>query len=235
MNQGWAAILLSLGWVAISAGTAQPVMAQFPPLEPLPDSPDSPSNSPSESSPSDVSEPESQPEVLESEPLDLETAPPQSAPTSPPLAPLPPPLPTTVPPRPFPPSASTIFENVTLSPAFSPAPATVRGISGGALAANELVGRAETITGACVGFIDQQPDHRMVLTQFFNYLSLQIQSTENTTLVVRGPGGTWCNDDYSGKNPGIAGQWLSGTYEIWIGSFEQNTYHPYVIEMTEQQ
>ncbi len=131
-------------------------------------------------------------------------------------------------------SASTIFEDVTLAPAFNPDPAVVRGISGGTLAASDLTGRAETATGPCSGFIDQQPDHRMVLTQFFNFLSLQIQSNEDTTLVIRGPGGTWCNNDYSGQNPGIAGQWLSGTYEIWVGSHSNNAFHPYVIRMTEQ-
>lgn len=218
-------MLLSLAWVGVSV----PTLAQFPPLQPLPDSPSD--------APSEASELESQPELLESEPLDLDTPPrPLPSPILPSVtspSPLPSPLPT-VAPRPFPASATTIFENVTLSPAFTPTPATVRGISGGAVPANEFTGRAETITGACVGFIDQQPDHRMVLTQFFNFLSLQIQSTANTTLVIRGPGGTWCNDDYSGKNPGMSGQWLSGTYEIWVGSFQQNTYHPYVIEMTEQ-
>lgn len=131
-------------------------------------------------------------------------------------------------------SPLTIFESVTLSPAFSPDPSTVRGISGGPKAANEVAGRAETITGPCNGFVDEQPDHTVVLTEFFQYLRLQIQSSEDTTLVIRGPGGTWCNDDYSGKNPGIAGQWLSGTYQIWIGSYEQTGYHPYVIRMTEQ-
>lgn len=132
-------------------------------------------------------------------------------------------------------SPFTIFENVTLSPAFAPDPASVRGISGGPQSANEVAGRSDTITGPCNGFIDQQPDHRMVLTQFFNYLKLQIQSTDDTTLVIRGPGGIWCNDDYSGKNPGIAGQWLSGTYDIWVGSYNQEGYYPYVMEMTGQQ
>lgn len=128
----------------------------------------------------------------------------------------------------------TIFENLTLSPAFTPDPSTVRGISGGSTAANEVAGRAETVTGPCNGFVDQQPDHTIVLTEFFNYLSFQIQSSDDTTLVIRGPGGTWCNDDYSGKNPGIAGQWLSGTYQVWIGSYDQNAYYPYVIRITEQ-
>jgi hypothetical protein len=128
-----------------------------------------------------------------------------------------------------------IFEDITLSPNFSPDPATVRGISGGPLPASDVAGRAETATGRCLGYVDEQPDHTMQLTSFFNYLSLQIQSPEDTTLVVRGPGGSWCNDDYEDTNPGIAGQWLSGTYEIWVGSYEQNSYHPYVIRITATQ
>lgn len=127
----------------------------------------------------------------------------------------------------------TIFENVTLSPNFSPSPITVHGISGGPQLASELAGRIETATGPCNGYIDEQPDHTMVLTQFFSYLSLQVQSPADTTLVIRGPGGTWCNDDYQGKNPGIAGQWLSGTYQIWIGSYKDNEFDPYVIRISE--
>jgi hypothetical protein len=51
--------------------------------------------------------------------------------------------------------------------------------------------------------------------------------------VVRGPGGTWCNDDYTNMNPGIAGQWLSGTYQIWVGSYQEDQYYPYVIRISE--
>lgn len=126
----------------------------------------------------------------------------------------------------------SIFEDVTLSPDFTPDPTTVRGISGGPRPANDLSGRDETATGPCVGYVDQDPDHTMVLTQFFNYLSLQVQSPEDTTLVIRGPGGSWCNDDYNGKDPGMAGQWLSGTYHIWVGSYETDGYHPYVIRIS---
>ena len=143
-------------------------------------------------------------------------------------------------PSPIPPTgsfdskAATIFENITLTPTFSPDPETIRGISGGAEAAGDLTGRTDTATGPCSGFIDQQPDHRIVLTQYFNILSIQVQSSDDTTLVIRGPGGTWCNDDYSGKNPGIVGQWLSGTYDVWVGSPSENAYYPYVIRLTEQ-
>jgi hypothetical protein len=127
----------------------------------------------------------------------------------------------------------SIFEDLTLAPSFNPDPMTIRGISGGPKTASELAGREDTTTGPCNGYVDDQPDHTIVLTQYFSYLSLQVQSPEDTTLVVRGPGGTWCNDDFSGKNPGIAGQWLSGTYQIWIGSYRQDTYSPYVIRITE--
>jgi hypothetical protein len=129
-------------------------------------------------------------------------------------------------------SSTTIFENVTLSPNFAPDPITVRGISGGSQVASELTGRTETSTGSCAGYVDGRPDHTIVLTEFFDYLSLEVQSPESTTLVIRGPGGVWCNDVYAGQNPGIAGQWFSGTYQVWVGSGTPDTYHPYVIRIS---
>ncbi|WP_206755716.1 hypothetical protein [Leptolyngbya sp. FACHB-671] len=129
----------------------------------------------------------------------------------------------------------SIFENVTLSPDFSPDPTTIRGISGGPLTASNVAGRTETATGPCAGFVDEQPDHTIQLTEFFSYLSIQVESPEDTTLVVRGPGGSWCNDDYQSNNPGIAGQWLSGDYEVWVGSYNRDSYHPYVIRISDSQ
>ncbi|MGF1498033.1 MAG: hypothetical protein ACFB8W_14595 [Elainellaceae cyanobacterium] len=127
----------------------------------------------------------------------------------------------------------SIFEDVILTPTYVAESTTIRGISGGELPASQISGRSDTSTGACVGFVDTEPDHKMVLTDFFEYLSLAIESPEDTTLVVRGPGGSWCNDDLNGKNPGLSGQWFSGTYEIWVGSYSENTYHPYIIRISE--
>lgn len=112
---------------------------------------------------------------------------------------------------------------------------TMRGISGGAVPAETIAGRQETPTGPCVGYMDEQPDHIVELTAFFNYLSLQVQSPEDTTLTISGPGGSWCNDDARGENPGIAGQWLAGTYRVWVGSYEKDQYHPYIIRISEVQ
>lgn len=126
---------------------------------------------------------------------------------------------------------SSIFEDVRLGASF--APVVVRGISGGDTSATQLTGRSNTDTGPCLGFVDSQPDHRMELTNAFDFLSLQVQSTADTTLVVRGPGGIWCNDNYSlDFNPGMAGEWLPGLYEIWVGSHRVNRYHPYIIQIS---
>lgn len=108
----------------------------------------------------------------------------------------------------------------------------IRGISGGSIPAAEIANREMTPNGPCVGLVDEEPDHHIVLTKFFNYLSLEVSSSQDTTLVIRGPGGSWCNDDQEGKNPGIAGQWLKGTYEIWVGSYEEDNYRPYTIKIT---
>lgn len=128
--------------------------------------------------------------------------------------------------------SQTIFENVTIRPRFSPDPMTIRGISGGSVPASNVGNRKQTPTGPCVGFMDKAPDHTLVLTSFFNYFSLVVESPQDTTLVISGPGGTWCNDDFQGKNPGIAGQWQAGSYRVWVGSYDTNNYHPYLIRLS---
>ncbi len=132
-------------------------------------------------------------------------------------------------------SSQSIFESVRITPKFTPDPMTIRGISGGPIPATNVAQREETETGSCVGFVDEQPDHTLTITSFFDFLSLQIDSPEDTTLVIKGPGGTWCNDDArNNKNPGVAGQWLEGNYEVWVGSYTEDKYHPYVIRITQK-
>jgi hypothetical protein len=64
-------------------------------------------------------------------------------------------------------------------------------------------------------------------------MKLVVESPEDTTLIIKGPGGTWCNDEFEGKNPGIVGEWLSGNYEVWIGSYKKEQYLPYTLKITE--
>ncbi|NES25477.1 MAG: hypothetical protein F6K41_42920 [Symploca sp. SIO3E6] len=149
--------------------------------------------------------------------------------------------------------SQAIFEDITIEPGFAPDPMQMKGISGGCTPAGPVVeqqneqnlsdgcistednitGVAETQTGPCVGFFDQQPDHVLELTTFFDYLSLKVQSPGDTTLAITGPGGTWCSDDSQDKNPVVAGQWLPGVYQVWVGSYEQNQYYPYIIQLSQ--
>lgn len=126
-----------------------------------------------------------------------------------------------------------IFGDIRIGGNFSPDPLVVRGMSGGSIRARRVAGRAETATGPCTGFVDEEPDHTLQLTSKFDYLKLEVDSPEDTTLIITGPGGSWCNDEFDGENPGIIGEWLPGTYKIWIGSYEKNRYLPYTLEITE--
>lgn len=126
-----------------------------------------------------------------------------------------------------------IFGDIRVGGKFSPDPLVVRGMSGGSIPARRVAGRAETATGPCTGFVDEEPDHTLQLTTRFDYLKLEVNSPEDTTLIINGPGGSWCNDEFDGENPGIVGEWLPGTYKIWIGSYHKNRYLPYTLEITE--
>jgi hypothetical protein len=130
--------------------------------------------------------------------------------------------------------APPIFGDVTINRKFSPDPLTVRGMSGGSVPGSQVAGKVETPpTGPCTGFVDEAPDHTLNLQSKFDYLKIQVQSPQDTTILIKGPGGTWCNDDFDGKNAGIVGEWLPGTYQIWVGSYVKDQYLPYTLKITE--
>jgi hypothetical protein len=126
-----------------------------------------------------------------------------------------------------------IFGDINIARQFSPDPIKVRGMSGGSIPASRVAKRVETPTGPCTGFVDEAPGHTLQLASKFDYLKLTLESPADTTLIVSGPGGTWCNDEFDGQNPGIIGEWLPGTYRIWVGSYERGKYIPYTLQITE--
>lgn len=126
-----------------------------------------------------------------------------------------------------------IFGDITIDRQFSPNPLTVRGMSGGSVPASKVNGGSKTQTGTCSGFVDKEADHNLKLLSKFDYLKIQVESPADTTIMIKGPGGTWCNDDLHGKNPGIVGEWLKGSYKIWVGSYEKGKYLPYTLKITE--
>ena len=55
----------------------------------------------------------------------------------------------------------------------------------------------------------------------------------DTTLIVAGPDGVWCNDDSGSQNPAIAGEWLAGSYRIWVGNYQAGEVPRYELSITD--
>ena len=127
--------------------------------------------------------------------------------------------------------AQEIVKDITLYDQINPNPMMIDGISEGSLEAIEVVNTTETSTGICSGLVEQQPDHILVLNSFFEFLKIEVQSSTDTTILVQGPGGVWCNDDYNDDDPALEGQWQAGKYKIWVGSYEA-TPNNYQIRIT---
>jgi hypothetical protein len=111
-------------------------------------------------------------------------------------------------------------------------PLTIKGISGGTITATEIIKTENTATGSCDGFARRQPNHVLQLDSFFKSLKIEVESTADTTILIRGPGGVWCNDDSENANPMIEGEWQPGVYQVWIGSYRANANNNYRLKIT---
>ncbi len=128
--------------------------------------------------------------------------------------------------------SATAAQANALSPGFGSV--ELKGTAGGDVAARAIAGRSETATGGCVGFTGSQPNHVLRLNAGFKDLTVLVKSGTDTTLVVKGPGGTWCNDDFQGKNAGLDGQWQAGEYRVWVGTQGKNQSIGYTLRVTEE-
>jgi hypothetical protein len=98
---------------------------------------------------------------------------------------------------------------------------THSGTSGGPRAAEE-------IEASCRGYITEEPSFVMQVNDYV-YTTLRVMSEGDTTMVVMGPDGVTCNDDYHGLNPGLD-QYLSpGRYGVWIGSYSAGAEFPFMM------
>ena len=108
---------------------------------------------------------------------------------------------------------------------FTPDPQVGTGHAGGPV-------EASTFGPGCVGMIDDSPDHVVTVTSTVN-LRMYALSAVDTTLVVRGPSGTFCDDDsHGGLNPEINARLAPGRYEVYVGRFGDDT-GPYTLTLTE--
>jgi len=97
---------------------------------------------------------------------------------------------------------------------------------------------ASPLGHACVGFIAEAPDVRLMYRAGSYPLFISAVSDADTTLVVNAPDGSWhCSDDASegDRNPSL--HFLSpqhGRYEIWVGTRDAPQFHPARLEISER-
>lgn len=122
------------------------------------------------------------------------------------------------------------FGTVTVAPGFMPDPMTATGNSGGSI-------DASTLNPECAGWVSSTPDHLIAAGGDFAALRVMARADvaeADVTLVVQRPDGTYlCNDDTEGLNPLVTGAFVTGTYKVWIGSYEQGTNAAYHLGISE--
>ncbi|TVQ96838.1 MAG: hypothetical protein EA398_15365 [Deltaproteobacteria bacterium] len=122
-----------------------------------------------------------------------------------------------------------------LEPGFLPDPFTQESIAGGPRSASEWAPRAvEPHNVQCRGTYPTEPQHVLTLGEFG---SLKITASPTTsgdlTMVIEGPGGVWCNDDFEGLDPGFDTAFPAGEYRIFVGNFGGGSPTPYTLSVTE--
>lgn len=111
---------------------------------------------------------------------------------------------------------SPTYGSVTLRAGFTPDPHTTTLTAGGSIAVD--------ISG-CNGTVADAPDLNLTWRGGSSTLYIYSTSSEDTTLLVNLPNGSWvCNDDTMGRNPlVIVRNAPSGLYNIWSGTFGGGT------------
>ncbi|MEH1890665.1 MAG: hypothetical protein V7K92_14845 [Nostoc sp.] len=130
------------------------------------------------------------------------------------------------------------FGTFNLSTNFDPAQGRVQGFTGGSYSLSAISNR-DRDQKACIGFADPTPDHIMVLEKDFSQLTIQVDSNNNdTTLLIQGPDQTTirCGDDTGkSKDASVSDRnWKSGTYRIWVGTFNPGVKRDYTLTVEQQ-
>lgn len=106
------------------------------------------------------------------------------------------------------------YGNFVLGAGFTPDPQTGQGRTGGAT-------QASRFGPQCSGMIDAAPDHTIKVTSALD-LQLSVDSTTDSTLVVVGPAGVFCDDDSGGQlDAAVVDSFRPGEYEIYVGHLGQ--------------
>ena len=132
------------------------------------------------------------------------------------------------PPEPGAPLPAPNFGEVQLSRGFLPDPHVVEGTSGGLKPASE---RGE----GCAGWITESPDHVLRVGEPLGAVRVLAWSSDDVTLLVQNPDGhIECADDSYGTHPAIDLETVpSGSYGIWVGSYEVEANSTYRLGFSE--
>ncbi|MEO1589957.1 MAG: hypothetical protein AAFU71_01560 [Cyanobacteria bacterium J06632_22] len=126
------------------------------------------------------------------------------------------------------------FGEITLSSGFGTT--QVQGTTAGFFGLSNIVGR-DAAGNLCLGYADTTPDYILEVRQDFDQLTLTVTSGEDTTLLIQGPNDNTirCNDNASRRNADaqVIGRWQAGTYRVWVGAFDAEQRHNYVLTVSE--
>ncbi len=117
---------------------------------------------------------------------------------------------------------SANFGEIRLNAGFTPDPYRVEITAGGSIDAYTDT----DLPGACVGDISDAPDFEVTYSAGSLPLVFRTRSSTDTTLIINGPDGHWyCDDDSWGDGDAEVrfNKPSSGTYDIWIGTFNGGT------------
>jgi hypothetical protein len=122
--------------------------------------------------------------------------------------------PTPVVPTPTPavptPASGSVYGAVTIGSGWSPQ--SYSGMGGGPDSANLR------FAGTCNGYITSIPTFTLEVIDYTT-VSVEALAAGDLTMVLTGPGGTFCNDDFNGLNPGLSQSLMPGSYQVWIGEY----------------
>ena len=111
--------------------------------------------------------------------------------------------------------------------------AEVQGVTGGELSFLELAAR-DRRRKLCLGYGRQAPDYLLELTAQQPRLRIAVESGGDTTLLVQGPEGIDCNDNYRREHQDAAvtaNNLPAGTYRIWVGAFNRGDELSYTLRV----
>ena len=91
---------------------------------------------------------------------------------------------------------------------------TQAGTAGGNQDASELYPDS-----VCLGTVASSADHVVTVAGDVG-VAINVTADEDTTLVITGPGGPYCNDDLEGLNPGWQGTLAAGEYQVFVGTYD---------------